>query len=67
MHKFKAMNKYKFIYLLILRRPNSDIYKSSFFPQAIRDWHSLPDSLLSAAECAEASVAKFTSLARARV
>ena len=39
---------------------------SSFFPQTIRDWNSLTDSLLSAAECAEDSVAKFISLARAR-
>ena len=45
---------------------NTDIYKSSFFPQTIRDWNSLTDSLLSAAECAEDSVAKFTSLVRAR-
>ena len=28
---------------------NTDIYKSSFFPQTIRDWNSLTDSLLSAA------------------
>ena len=45
---------------------NTDIYKSSFFPQTIRDWNSLTDSLLSAAEGAEDSVAKFTSLVRAR-
>ena len=32
---------------------NADIYKSSFFPQTIRDWNSLTDSLLSAAEGAE--------------
>ena len=45
---------------------NTDMYKSSIFPQTIRDWNSLTDSLLSAAECAEDSVAKFTSLVRAR-
>ena len=44
---------------------NTDIYNSSFFPQTIRDWNSLTDSLLSAAEGAE-DFAKFTSLARAR-
>ena len=33
---------------------NTDIYKSSFFPQTIRDWNS------------EDSVAKFTSLVRSR-
>ena len=29
----------------------TDIYKSSFFPQTIRDWNSLKDSLISASEC----------------
>ena len=38
----------------------------SFFPQTIRDWNSLTDTFLSAAEGAEDSVAKFTSLVRAR-
>ena len=28
----------------------TDIYKSSFFPQTIRDWNSLTDSLISASE-----------------
>ena len=36
------------------------------FPQTIRDWNSLTDTFLSAAEGAEDSVAKFTSLVRAR-
>ena len=40
--------------------------KCSFFPQTIRDWNSLTDTLLSAAEGAEDPVAKFTSLVRAR-
>ena len=35
---------------------NTDIYKSSFFPQTIRDWNSLTDSVLSAAEGVEDSV-----------
>ena len=43
----------------------TDIYKSSFFPQTIRDWNSLTDYLISASECAEDSVSKFTSLVRA--
>ena len=42
----------------------TDIYKSSFFPQIIRDWNSLTDSLISASECAEDSVTTFTSLVR---
>ena len=44
----------------------TDIYKSSFFPQTIRDWNSLTDSFISASECAEDSVTTFTSLVRAR-
>ena len=44
---------------------NTDIYKCIFFRQTIRDWNSLTDTLLSAAEGAEDSVAKFTSLVRA--
>ena len=44
----------------------TDIYKSSFFPQTIRDWNSLTDPLFSASECALDPVTKFTSLVRAR-
>ena len=44
----------------------TDIYKSSFFPQTIRDWNLLTDSLISASECAVDSVTKFASLVRAR-
>ena len=42
------------------------IRRTSFFPQTIRDWNSLTDSLISASECAVDSVTKFTSLVRAR-
>ena len=45
---------------------NTDVYKDSFFPQTIRDWNALPDSLISSAEDAEDCVAKFTSLVRDR-
>ena len=44
----------------------TDNYKSSFFPQNIRDWNFLTDSLISASECAEDSVTTSTSLVRAR-
>ena len=37
---------------------------ASFFPQTIRDWNALPDSLISSAECVEDGDAKFTSLVR---
>ena len=29
---------------------NTDVYKGSFFPQTIRDWNALPDSLISSAK-----------------
>ena len=45
---------------------NTDVYKGSFFPQTIRDWNALPDSLISSAEDAEDCVAKFTSLSDCR-
>ena len=32
---------------------NTDVYKGSFFPQTIRDWNALPDSLISSTEDAE--------------
>ena len=44
----------------------TDIYKRSFFPQTIRDWNALPDSIITSAEGAEDGVARFTSLVRAR-
>ena len=45
---------------------NTDVYKCSFFPQPIRNWNVLSDSLISSAEDAEDCVATFTSLVRAR-
>ena len=37
---------------------NTDVDKGSFFPQTIRDWSALPDSLILSAEDAEDCVAK---------
>ena len=45
---------------------NTDVYKGSFFPQTIRNWNTLLDSLISSAEDAEDCVAKISSLVRAR-
>ena len=45
---------------------NTDVYKGSFFPQTIRNWNALPESLMSSAQDAEDFVAKFTFLVRAR-
>ena len=45
---------------------SKEAYKSSFFPQTIRDWNDLPDSLISSAEMSDDYVSKFASLARAR-
>ena len=43
-----------------------DAYLKSFFPQTIRDWHVLPNSLITSAELSDDCVSKFTSLVRAR-
>ena len=40
---------------------NTDVYKGSFFPQTIRDWNALSDSLISSAEDAEDCVANIKS------
>ena len=42
------------------------VYKYSFFPQTIRDWNDLPESLIPSSELSNDSVSKFTSLVRAR-
>ena len=39
---------------------------SSSFPQTIRDWNDLPESMISSSELSDDSVSKFTSLVRAR-
>ena len=54
---------------LVFQIPSAskDSYKKSFFPQTIRDWNALPDSLISSAELSDDCVSKFTSLVRARV
>ena len=45
---------------------STNAYLHSFFPQTIRDWNELPDSLISSAEMSDDCVSKFTSLVRAR-
>ena len=45
---------------------SKDVYKYGFFPQTIRDWNDLPESLISSSELSDDSVSKFTSLVRAR-
>ena len=45
---------------------SKDVYKHSFFPQTIRDWNDLPESLISSSELSDDSITKFTSLVRAR-
>ena len=45
---------------------NKDVYKYSFFPQTIRDWNVLLESLISSSELSDDSVSKFSSLMRAR-
>ena len=45
---------------------SKDAYKYSFFPQTIRDWNNLPESLFSSAEMSDDCVSEFESLVRAR-
>ena len=45
---------------------SKEAYKSSFFPQTIRDWNDLPDSLVSSAAMSDDCVSKFASLVRSR-
>ena len=40
--------------------------RHSFFPQTIRDWNDLPDSLITSAEMLDDCMSKFTSLVRAK-
>ena len=60
----RTRNNHSLAFQILMAR--TDIYKSIFFPQTIRDWNLLTDSLISASECAVESVTKFTSLVRAR-
>ena len=41
---------------------SKDVYMYSIFPQTIRDWNDLPESLISSSELSDDSVSKFTSL-----
>ena len=52
---------------LVFQIPSAskDAYKSSFFPQTIRDWNDLPDFLISSAEMSDDCVSMFESLVRA--
>ena len=45
---------------------SKEAYKSSFFPQTIRDWNDLPDSHISSAEMSDDCVSKFAALVRSR-
>ena len=45
---------------------SKEAYKSRFFPQTIRDWNDLSDSLISSAEMSDDCVSKFASLVRSR-
>ena len=45
---------------------SKDVYQYSFFPQTIRDWNDLRESLISSSELSDDSVSKFTSHVRAR-
>ena len=60
----RCRNQYSLSFQIPLA--SKEAYKSSFFPQTIRDWNDLPDSLISTAELSDDCVSKFASLVRAR-
>ena len=62
----RGRNQHSMAFQTPIANTNVYINKGSFFPQTIRDWNALPDSLILSAEDAEDCVAKFTSLVRAR-
>ena len=45
---------------------SKDVNKYSFFPQTIRVWNDLPESLISSSELSDDSVSKFISPVRSR-
>ena len=53
---------------LVFQIPSAskEVYKYSFFPQTIRAWNDLPESLISSSELSDDSVSKFTFLVRGR-
>ena len=55
-------------YCMVFQLPSASIeaYICSYFPQTIRDWNDLPDSLFSTAEMPDDCVSNFASLVRSR-
>ena len=55
-------------YSMVFQIPSAckNAFKKSCFPQTIRDWNALPDSLISSAELSVGCVSKFISLVRTR-
>ena len=68
MTKLHTLVNFTFVHQVILWHIRSLllilILISVAFPQTIRNWNALTDSLISSAEGAEDGVAKFTSLVR---
>ena len=60
----RCRNQHSLAFQILSARTNANLH--SFFPQTIRDWNELPDSLISSAELSDDCVSKFTSLVRAR-
>ena len=50
----------------LLPSASIEAYKGSFFPQTIRGWNDIPDSLFFTAEMSDDCVSKFASLVRSR-
>ena len=54
----RCRNQHSLVFQILTAR--KDAYLKSFFPQTIRDWNVLPDSLISSAELTDDCVSKFT-------
>ena len=60
----RSRNQHPMAFQVIYAR--TDIYKYSFFQDNIKDWNTLPESIISSAESSEDPVARFTPLVRSR-
>ena len=62
----RCRNQHSLAFQIHVPSASKEAYKSSFFPQTIRDWNDLPDSLITSAEMSDDCVSRFASLVRSR-
>ena len=63
---WRSRNHHQLTFYTLAAR--TDIYKGSFFPQTIKNWNAIPDSIIPLlnVQGPEDGAARFTSLLRAR-